>query len=131
MQKKQRKFQLKTKIMDTSSTEATETIITLMQKANFFKTLKQDHKKESLFTAEIKVSGYIDLIGIISDLLKASILALDSEPPYVSGSIFNPEINVMTLLEIALQLLPLGEIELLDALHKLHLKQEQEVNSEK
>jgi len=117
--------------MDTSSTEATETIITLMQKANFFKTLKQDHKKESLFTAEIKVSGYIDLIGIISDLLKASILALDSEPPYVSGSIFNPEINVMTLLEIALQLLPLGEIELLDALHKLHLKQEQEVNSEK
>lgn len=101
----------------------TEEIITLMQKANFFKTLKQDHKEENAFTAEIQLSGYNDLIVTISDLLKASILALDSEPPYVSGSIFNPEINVMTLLEIALQLLPLGEIELLDAMHKLHLKQ--------
>ena len=114
--------------MDTANTE---TIMTLMQKANFFKTLKQDHKKDNLFTAEIQLSGYNDLILTISDLLKASILALDSEPPYVSGSIFSPEINVMTLLEIALQLLPLGEIELLDALHKLHLKQGDDNNSEK
>ena len=109
----------------------TEEIITLMQKANFFKTLKHHRKKENAFTAEIQLSGYNDLIVTISDLLKASILALDSEPPYVSGSIFNPEINVMTLLEIALQLLPLGEIELLDAMHNLHVKQKTDPDLEK
>lgn len=103
----------------------------LMNKIKYFTKLKPDSKKEDLFNVEIKVSCYNELNLMVADLIKVSILALDSEPPYISGSIRNPQINIMTLLEIALQLLPHGEIELLDELHKLYLKQELDSNSEK
>ncbi|MCP2027188.1 hypothetical protein L1276_002345 [Flavobacterium sp. HSC-32F16] len=37
-------------------------------------------------------------------------------------SVLKDDVNVMTLLEIALQLLPDQEMELLDDLHQFHLK---------
>ena len=116
--------------MEIKNNNTDDTISSLIEKLDYFNTLKQDEQKPDLFTAEIKVTGYHDLILTVSDLLKASILALDSEPPYVSGSIFDPEINVITLLEIALQLLPQGEIELLDQIHKMHLHQKFKAHSD-
>ncbi|MNR39664.1 hypothetical protein D3C85_1578900 [compost metagenome] len=80
---------------------------------------------------ELKVSGYNEVNSMLADILKVSILALEHDPPYVSRTIQNPEINVMGLLEIAVQLLPHGEMELLDEIHQFYLNQELEEKSEK
>ncbi|EJL62302.1 hypothetical protein PMI10_02952, partial [Flavobacterium sp. CF136] len=56
---------------------------------------------------------------LVSDLLKVSIAALKNDTPDSSASVSG--INVLILLEIALQLLPDAEIEILDELHKLYL----------
>jgi hypothetical protein len=112
--------------METPNKESTANFFDLMNNINYFTKLKPDSKKENWFNVELKVSGYNELNLMVADLLKASILALDSEAPYISNAIINPEINVMTLLEIALQLLPHGEMELLDELHQLHLQTKKE-----
>lgn len=57
---------------------------------------------------------------MVSDLLKASIILLNQDAR--SLSIIKDDVNVMTLLEIALQLLPEEEMELLDDLHQFHLQ---------
>ena len=114
--------------MEIEEKDSVTDFLKLMDNIKYFTKLKPDEKKENLFNVELKVSGYNDLNLMIADILKVSILALESEPPYVSDVIHNPEINVMGLLEIALQLIPHGELELLDQLHQLYLKQQREAN---
>ncbi|MCV9930845.1 hypothetical protein OIU80_00990 [Flavobacterium sp. LS1R47] len=58
---------------------------------------------------------------MVSDLLKASIILLNEDARNMSNVAAVTDINVMTLLEIALQLLPEDEMVLLDNLHKIHL----------
>ncbi|WET03726.1 hypothetical protein [Flavobacterium sp. YJ01] len=59
---------------------------------------------------------------MVSDLLKASIILLNPDAKGLSSFTKDDNVNVMTLLEIALQLLPEEEMELLDELCKLSLK---------
>ncbi len=59
---------------------------------------------------------------MVSDLLKASIILLNPDARGLSSFTKDNQVNVMTLLEIALQLLPEEEMELLDDLHQLSLK---------
>lgn len=92
-----------------------------MYAAKKFKKLKPNNNDNS-FNVTLKVSGYNQLNLMVSDLLKASILLLHHDAPSLPSHTVNTDINVMTLLEIALQLLPEEEMELLDELYKLNLK---------
>ncbi|KQO33174.1 hypothetical protein ASF10_19055 [Flavobacterium sp. Leaf82] len=94
----------------------------LMNKTKDFRRLKQENKGDNSFSVNLKVSGYNELNMMVSDLLKASIILLNDDAKSLSSITANTDINVMTLLEIALQLLPEQEMELLDDLHKIYLE---------
>lgn len=102
--------------------ERAEELLELMNKRNYFTKLKLEHKEDTSFTIPLKVCSYNELNLMVSDLLKASIVLMNKEAR--SMAVFHKEtdINVLTLLEIALQLLPEEEMELLDDLHKFHLE---------
>jgi len=104
--------------------ESVTEFLDLMSKIKYFTKLKPDNKNGNLFKTELKIASYNELNLLVSDLLRVSIAALKSDTPDSSVSVSG--INVLLLLEIALQLLPDAEIELLDELHKLHLKLEME-----
>nr|WP_315241979.1 hypothetical protein [uncultured Flavobacterium sp.] len=93
-----------------------------MYAAKKFKKLKPNNNSDNSFNVSLKVSGYNQLNLMVSDLLKASIFLLHHDMPSLPSHTVNTDINVMTLLEIALQLLPEEEMELLDELYKLNLK---------
>lgn len=94
----------------------------LMNKRNYFTKLKQEHNEDNSFTIPLKVCSYNELNLIVSDLLKASIVLMNKEARSLAVFHKETDIKVLTLLEIALQLLPEEEMELLDDLHKLHLE---------
>lgn len=108
--------------MEKQNKEQAETLLELMTKSNYFTKLKPEHKKDNSFTIPLKVSSYNELNMMVSDLLKASIILLNPEAKSFSSFTKDQNINVMTLLEIALQLLPEEEMELLDDLHKVYLE---------
>ncbi|MEN2401036.1 hypothetical protein GKZ90_0014715 [Flavobacterium sp. MC2016-06] len=108
--------------MEIKNKEQVTEFLELMNRGNYFTKLKQENKIEKSFVVPIKVSCYNELNIMISDLLKASILILTSDTENLSNCTTNTNINALTLLEIALQLLPEEEMELLDDLHKIHLQ---------
>lgn len=98
--------------------EGTEEFLELRNKINYFTKLKPEVEKDSLSSVSLKVSSYRELNMMVSDLLKASVFILKNDRPGLMNPESKDEINVLTLLEIALQLLPDEEMELLDELHK-------------
>lgn len=107
--------------MEIQNNERAAQLLELIDKRKYFKKLKSDNKIGNSFDVTLKVSGYNQLNLMVSDLLKASILLLHHDAPSLPSHTVNTDINVMTLLEITLQLLPEEEMELLDELHKLQL----------
>ncbi|WP_165571402.1 hypothetical protein [Flavobacterium hydatis] len=97
-----------------------------MNKVEYFKKLRPEDNTDDSFSVTLKVSCYNELNIMVSDLLKASIILLNEDARNLSNLTKVTDINVMTLLEIALQLLPEQEMELLDDLHKIHLKSNKE-----
>ncbi|HEX8017672.1 MAG TPA: hypothetical protein VF465_20765 [Flavobacterium sp.] len=108
--------------MEIQNKERAAQLLELIDKRKYFKKLKSDNKIGNSFDVTLKVSGYNQLNLMVSDLLKASILLLHHDAPSLPSHTVNTDVNVMTLLEIALQLLPEEEMELLDELYKLNLK---------
>ncbi|GAA3771524.1 hypothetical protein [Flavobacterium ginsengiterrae] len=106
--------------MKLNHTEQTAKIFELINKGKDFKKLKPDNNERNSFTVPLKVSGYNELNLMVTELLKASIILLNKETR--SMSVVKDDVNVMTLLEIALQLLPEEEMELLDDLHQFYLQ---------
>lgn len=106
--------------METQNTEQTAKFLEVLKKGKDFKKLKSDTANENFFSVKLNVSSYNELNMMVSDLLKASIILLNKEVR--SMSVLKDDVNVMTLLKIALQLLPDEEMELLDDLHQFHLK---------
>lgn len=98
--------------METQHKESLSELLQVMKRVNYFNILKPN---EDSFTATIKVSGYSELQIMISSLLKGSISLLQAE---TSGKAFP---DAMVLIEMALQLLPNDEMELLDELHRVGL----------
>lgn len=105
--------------METQHKEQVAKFLELLKQGKDFKKLQPDNTENS-FNVQLKVSSYNELNLMVSDLLKAGIILLNDDAR--SMSILKDDVNVMTLLEIALQLLPEQEMELLDDLHKLHLQ---------
>jgi hypothetical protein len=108
--------------MKAEHNESVTEFLDLMNKIKYFTKLKPDNKNSNLFKTELKIASYNELNLLVSDLLKVSIAALKSDAHNSFASVSG--INVLLLLELALQLLPDAEIELLDELHKVHLKLE-------
>lgn len=96
-------------------------LLELINKGKSFTKLKLEHKEDTSFTIPLKVCSYNELNLMVSDLLKASIVLMNKEARSLAVFHKETDINVLTFLEIALQLLPDQEMELLDDLHKLHL----------
>lgn len=108
--------------MEIQHKEQATKLLDLMNKANYFEKLKPENNVNHSFNITLKVSGYNELNLMISDLLKASIILLNKDARTLSSFTADSDINIMTFLEIALQLLPAAEMELLDDLHELYLK---------
>jgi len=78
---------------------------------NYFTKLKPNKKNQNSFKTVVKISCYNELMQTIFSLLRSSIHVLQQEDPETA-------IDAMLLLEIAIQLLPNDEMELLDELYK-------------
>lgn len=108
--------------MEAQNKERAEELLELINKGRCFTKLKPEPKENNSFTIPLKVSGYNELNLMVSDLLKASIILLNPDAKSLSSFTKDSNVNVTTLLEIALQLLPEEEMELLDDLHQLQLR---------
>jgi hypothetical protein len=81
--------------------------------------LKPTNDNTGLYSAEIKLLNYGELGCVITNMLKLCIVALDSESQQISRTIKNPSINVALILEVALQLFPVDEFDLLSEINDL------------
>ncbi len=95
--------------METQQKAVTE-LLEIMNKGNYFNKLKPNNDS---FSATLNVSCYNELNIMINALLKASVTMLQSEDST------KPFSDAMVLVEMALQLLPNDEMELLDELHRV------------
>ncbi|BFM44264.1 hypothetical protein CFS9_29050 [Flavobacterium sp. CFS9] len=86
-------------------------LLNLVSKMNFFTSLKSEQQNDSV-TSHLKIASYNELNLTISSLLRTCIQTLKNDPS-------ETDIDIINLLEIALQLLPTDEMELLDELHKI------------
>lgn len=81
-------------------------------RVNYFTQLKPSKTNRNSFKTKMTISCYNELMQSIISLLRTSINTLQQEE-------FETAIDVMLLLEIAIQLLPSDEMELLDELYKV------------
>ena len=81
----------------------------LLEPANIAK------KRDSI---SLNVSGYSDVMYLISDLTKVCILALGEGNCNTSAHIPSPESNISGVLSIILDLIPYEEIDLLDKIRE-------------
>jgi hypothetical protein len=65
---------------------------------------------------QLNLSGYGDVMQLIGDLVKVSILAMGDGEPYSSAHIPQPLVNISGVLGIILDLIPYEEADLLDQL---------------
>lgn len=87
--------------------------------------LKKKQNESLNYVVSLEVTDYKDLFFTLADVLKVAIIALDTEENS-SKLIIDSRSNIKTLLEIALQLIPFQEAEMLD---EILLKQPIKKNS--
>lgn len=102
---------IKIRLMETQQKAVTE-LLEIMNRGNYFNKLKPNNDS---FSATLNVSCYSELNIMVTALLKASITMLQSE------NSTKPFSDAMILVEIALQLLPNDEMELLDEVFRVGL----------
>lgn len=82
----------------------------------YFRTLKPSDDKDENNIAEIKFLNYFEMGCAVTDLLRLCILALNQEAHKTSST--NKEaIDVALILEMALQMIPLPEMEFLSEIN--------------
>jgi len=79
-----------------------------------------------MYSAEIRVYDYYELVSIIKNLIKLCIIALDQDSAEVPRTIENQYIDVGLILGIALQLFPVDEFELLNEIADLFSENKEE-----
>lgn len=79
-----------------------------------FIALPPDKYKKDVFTASFSVTGYKDLLFVITDLIKLCNKAIDAEESHDPNLIVSPVVGISNILDIAIQLLPIDGAELLD-----------------
>ncbi|MBD3581743.1 hypothetical protein [Flavobacterium selenitireducens] len=82
--------------------------------ADHFRLLTSENLKKKQDTVELRLSGYSDVMFLIADIVKVSLLALNkgenSDYPFIP----DPASNVSGVLSVILDLLPYEEANLLD-----------------
>ena len=73
---------------------------------------------------ELNLSGYSDVMFLIADIVKVSIMALDGAQIESSSRIPEPTTNISGVLGIILDLLPYEEADLLDHIREVVLQPE-------
>jgi len=86
--------------------------------------LESQNTKRNLDTVQINLSGYSDVMYLMADIVKVSMLALEGETSLTR--IPEPNINISGVLGILLDLIPYEEAELLDALRESFLNPKNE-----
>ena len=81
--------------------------------------LKPCEKPDGWYTIEVRVVSYFDAICIARNLIKACLVVIDPDGAEVSNAIPNNRINPCDLLELALQIMPFSEFEMIDEIHKM------------
>ncbi|WP_428232119.1 hypothetical protein [Flavobacterium sp.] len=87
--------------------------------APYFNTLKPANDTTEIYTAQIKLVNYYELGCVITNMIKLCVLALEQDAHKISGTGKNPSINVALILEIALQMFPMDEFELLSEINEM------------
>ena len=103
--------------MENKETRNVEYLRKLMNKYRNISKVSDD--KTAFYTAEIKLVNYYELGCVITDMIKLCILSLDQDAQNVSDTVKNSSVNVARILEVALQLFPLDEFELLTEINDL------------
>jgi hypothetical protein len=94
---------------------------TLRQMAEkHFVLLESKNKAKKRDVVALNLSGYSDVMFLIADIVKVSLLALEFETS--STRIPEPNINISGVLSIILDLLPYEEAELLDCIREAVLE---------
>jgi hypothetical protein len=93
---------------------------------NIFSKLTAEGQNTERLTAKVNVSGYSGLVFLAMDILKAALLTLEVGNPYGDTEDAYPEPDVANLIDLAIQLMPLEELELLDILHQHHLEKQKQ-----
>ncbi|MFT3794842.1 hypothetical protein [Flavobacterium sp.] len=108
----------------TTTTQPTERDLQLLQDVtrfpNIFSQLAAEGENNEHKIAKINVGSYCGLVYLVMDILKASLLVLESDE-LPRTDLRDPNSNAASLIDLAIQLMPLEEIELLDILHEHRL----------
>ncbi|RKS03581.1 hypothetical protein [Flavobacterium sp. 102] len=88
----------------------------------YFVMLKSENKTKKRDTLQLNLSGYADVMYLIADIVKVSILALEGETSCTR--IPEPMVNISGVLGIILDLIPYEEADLLDKIREAVLLQE-------
>ena len=83
-----------------------------------FPLLAPANKSNTAFTLGVRLGGYNDAMHYIAHLVKVCILALEGKDVSGSPYIPQPEVNVSSVLELILNLIPYEESELLDNIYR-------------
>ncbi|MGV9004460.1 hypothetical protein [Flavobacterium sp.] len=98
--------------------------------ANHFRLLESKNIIKKRDSIQLNLSGYSDVMFLIADIVKVSILALGDGENHSLSRINNPASNVSGVLGIILDLIPYEEADLLDHLREAVLQPEQEISNE-
>jgi hypothetical protein len=85
----------------------------------YYRNLESVVGKENLYTNEVRVCGYIDMLHVATTLIKLCVIATDPEAPEISKLVKNTSVDINRILELALQFLPYDEVELLDEIKEI------------
>ncbi|WP_284651124.1 hypothetical protein [Flavobacterium terrisoli] len=85
-----------------------------------FALLESQNVKKKRDTIQLNISGYADVMYLIADIVKVSMLALEGETS--SSRIPEPATNISGVLGIILDLIPYEEADLLDLIREQVLK---------
>ncbi|QKJ64962.1 hypothetical protein [Flavobacterium sp. M31R6] len=108
--------------METHKNKDLDYFIEEITTCGYFTTLKPDDRKNYLFNAKIGFDRYSSMLIAVQDLLKTCLNTIYNHENGNATEVENPIIHLKTLLEIAVQLLPINEGEAFDAVHKFVLK---------
>lgn len=84
--------------------------------------MKQHPKRDDIWQITVNFSSYTSLYATVSDLMKLCCVAWQTDEPYISDTVGNPNIDFANIIELALQLMPKGESEFLDEVNRIKLK---------
>jgi hypothetical protein len=79
--------------------------------------------ENSTLAVKVNVAGFSGLAYVVNDLLRAALLTLEADCDAAAGR-HDANPNAATLIDLALQLMPIQELELVDILHRHHLEKQ-------